>query len=227
MDSFSALLSIFKTFVSFLRGILPIILACIVSFAVCFVFFFPPSITFPVLWRLENECWGSCGLKGNKSERVDTWDGRKGLVSTAFKNGGRCKVMKLEPLYCSPPIYSYMASQSLTTFKNNFLMRWVNVWSFLSALSIKQPLCNSFYSLRTSSGGVTSTLVLHPLDLIKLRFQGKILGITWLRVTCKCLSNRKRFPCLQNILTPQPCLHTLMQTLLSANQRARTILVIL
>ena len=31
----------------------------------------------------------------------------------------------------------------------------------------------------------------------------------------------------QNILTPQPCLHTLMQTLLSANQSARTILVIL
>ena len=29
------------------------------------------------------------------------------------------------------------------------------------------------------------------------------------------------------MLTPQPCLHTLMQTLLSANQSARTILVIL
>ena len=25
------------------------------------------------------------------------------------------------------------------------------------------------------SGGVTSTLVLHPLDLIKIRFQGKIV----------------------------------------------------
>ena len=31
----------------------------------------------------------------------------------------------------------------------------------------------------------------------------------------------------QNILTPQPCLHTLMQTLLSANQSAHTILVVL
>ena len=31
----------------------------------------------------------------------------------------------------------------------------------------------------------------------------------------------------QNILTLQPCLHTLMKTLLSANQSARTILVIL
>ena len=31
----------------------------------------------------------------------------------------------------------------------------------------------------------------------------------------------------QNILTPQPCLHTLMQTRLSANQSAHTILVIL
>ena len=31
----------------------------------------------------------------------------------------------------------------------------------------------------------------------------------------------------QNILTPQQCLHTLLQTLLSANQSARTILVIL
>ena len=31
----------------------------------------------------------------------------------------------------------------------------------------------------------------------------------------------------QNILTPQQCLHTLMQTLLSANESARTILVIL
>ena len=31
----------------------------------------------------------------------------------------------------------------------------------------------------------------------------------------------------QNILTPQPCLHALMQTRLSANQSARTILVIL
>ena len=31
----------------------------------------------------------------------------------------------------------------------------------------------------------------------------------------------------QNILTSQPCLHTLMQTRLSANQSARTILVIL
>ena len=30
-----------------------------------------------------------------------------------------------------------------------------------------------------------------------------------------------------NNLTPQPCLHTLMQKLLSANQSARTILVIL
>ena len=90
------MLSIFKTFVSFLRGILPIILACIVSFAVCFVFFFPPSITFPVLWRLENECLDSCVLKGNGSERVDTCEGRKGLVSTALKNGGRCRVMKLQ-----------------------------------------------------------------------------------------------------------------------------------
>ena len=188
------------TFVSFLRGILPIILACIVSFEVCFVFFFPPFITFPVLWRLENDCWDSCGLKGNGSDRVDTLEGRKGLVSTAFKNGGRYRVMKLEPLCFSLPISSYMASQSLTTFKNNYLMRWVNVWLFLSAPSIKQPLCNSFYSLRTSSGGVTSTLVLHPLDLIKIRFQGKILGITWLCVTCKCLSNRKRFPCLHSLI---------------------------
>ena len=122
-------------------------------------------------------------------------------MSTAFKNGGRCRVMKLEPLCFSPPVSSYMVSQRLTTFKNNYLMRWVNVWLFLSAptCSIKQPLCNSFYSLRTSSGGVTSTLVLHPLDLIKIRFQGKILGITWLRVTCKCLSNRKRFPCLRSL----------------------------
>ena len=164
-----------------------------------FCFFFPPTITFPGLWRLENECWDSCGLKGNGSERVETWEGRKGLVSTAFKNGGRCRVMKLEPLCCSPPISSYMASQRLTTFKNNYLMRWVNVWLFLSAPSIKQPLCNSFYSLRTSLGGVTSTLVLHPLDLIKIRFQGKILGITWLRVTWKCLSNRKSFPCLHSL----------------------------
>ena len=30
----------------------------------------------------------------------------------------------------------------------------------------------------------------------------------------------------QNVLTPQPCLHTLVQTRLSANQSARTILVI-
>ena len=119
-------------------------------------------------------------------------------MSTVFKNGGRCKVVKLEPLCCSPPISSYMASQSLTTFKNNYLMRRVNVWLYLSAPSIKQPLCNSFYSPRTSSGGVTSTLVLHPLDLIKIRFQGEILGITWLCVKCKCLSNRKRFPCLHS-----------------------------
>ena len=107
--------------------------------------------------------------------------------------------MKLEPLCFSLPISSYIASQSLKTCKNNYLMRWVNVWLFLSAPSIKQPLCNSFYSLRTSSGGVTSTLVLHPLDLIKIRFQGKILGITWFCVTCKCLSNRKSFPCLHSL----------------------------
>ena len=137
---------------------------------------------------------------GTRLTWVDTWEGRKGLVSTTFKNGGRCRVMKLEPLCCSPPISSYMASQSLTTFKNNYLMRWVNVRLFLSAPSIKQPLCNSFYSLRTSSGGVTSTLVLHPLDLIKIRFQGKILGITWFCVTWKCLSNRKRFPCLHSLI---------------------------
>ena len=166
-----------------------------------FCFFFPPSITFLALWRLENECWDSCGLKGHGSERVDTWEGRKGLVSTAFKNGGGCRVMKLEPLCFSLPISSHMASQSLKTRKNNHLMRWVNVWLFLSAPSIKQPLCNSFYSLRTSSGGVTSTLVLHryPLDLIKIRFQGEILGINWLRVRCKCLSNRKSFPCLHSL----------------------------
>ena len=128
------------------------------------------------LWFKEEWVW------------VDTWEGRKRLVSTAFKNGGRCKVMNREPLCSSPPISSYMASQSLTTFKNNYLMRWVNVRLFLSAPSIKQPLCNSFYSLRTSSGGVTSTLVLHPLDLIKISFQGKMLGITWLCVTCKCIA---------------------------------------
>ena len=136
-DSFSTLLSIFKTFVSLLTGI------CANHFSLhCFLrglfcFFFPPSITFPVLWRLENECWDSCGLKGNGSERVDTWKGRKRLVSTAFKNGGRCRVMKLEPLCFSPPVSSYMVSQRLTTFKNNYLMRWVNVWLFLSAPSIK------------------------------------------------------------------------------------------
>ena len=48
--------------------------------------------------------------------------------------------------------------------------------------------CNSFYSLPTSSGGVTSTLVLHPLDLITIRFQGKMLGITCLCVSCKCIA---------------------------------------
>ena len=31
---------------------------------------------------------------------------------------------------------------------------------------------------------------------------------------------------MQNILTSQPCLYTLMQTRLSANQSARTILII-
>ena len=81
-----------------------------------------------------------------------------------------------------------MASQRLTTFKNNDSMWWVNVRLFLSAPSIKQPLCKSFYSLPTSSGGVTSTLVLHPLDLIKIWFQGKMLPITWLCVTCKCIA---------------------------------------
>ena len=123
--------------------------------------------------------------------------------------------MKFEPLCCSPPISSYMASQRLKTFKNNYSMWWVNVWLFLSAPSIKQPLCNSFYSLRTSSGGVTSTLVLHPLDLIKIRFQGKILGITLLCVTCKCLSNRKRFPCLHSLIVTREGLgefETVMQT---------------
>lgn len=30
------------------------------------------------------------------------------------------------------------------------------------------------YLIAGVSGGVTSTLVLHPLDLIKIRFQGKI-----------------------------------------------------
>ena len=54
--------------------------------------------------------------------------------------------------------------------------------------SIKQPLCNSFYSLPTNSGGVTSTLVLHPLDVINIWFQGKILPVTWLCVTCKCIA---------------------------------------
>ena len=166
-----------------------------------------------MLWRLENECWDSCGLKEHGSERVDTWEGRKGLVSTAFKNGGRCRVMKFEPLFCWPPVSSYMASQNLTTFKNNCLMRWVNVWLFLSAPSI--IICNSFYPLRTFSGGVTSTLVLHPLDLITIRFQDKILGITLLCVTCKCLSNRKRFPCLHSLIVTREGLgefETVMQT---------------
>ena len=121
----------------------------------------------------------------------DTLEGPKGLVSTAFKNGGRCRVVKLEPLCCLPPISSYMASQSLTTFKNNYLMRWVNVRLFLSAPQHQTALCNSFYSLRTPLGGATSTLVLHPLDLIKIRFQGKILGITWLRVNVQMYCNVK------------------------------------
>lgn len=81
-----------------------------------------------------------------------------------------------------------MASQTLTTFRNNYLMWWVNVRLFLSALQHQTALCNSFYLLRKSSGGVTSTFVLHPLDLIKIRFQGKMLGITWLSVTCKCIA---------------------------------------
>ena len=38
----------------------------------------------------------------------------------------------------------------------------------------------------------------------------------------KVISSRKA-----NILTPQPCLHSLMQTRLSANQSARIILVVL
>ena len=33
-----------------------------------------------------------------------------------------------------------------------------------------------------------STLVLYPLDLIKIRFRGKMLPITWLCVTCKCIA---------------------------------------
>ena len=36
--------------------------------------------------------------------------------------------------------------------------------------------------------GTPSAFALHPLDLIKIMFQGKILGITWLCVTCKCIA---------------------------------------
>ena len=41
------------------------------------------------------------------------------------------------------------------------------------------------------SGGVTSTLVLHPLDLIKIRFQGKVQLITWLFVNVQMYCNFK------------------------------------
>ena len=60
--------------------------------------------------------------------------------------------------------------------------------AILSALQHQTALCNSFYSLRTSLGGVTSIFVLHPLDLKKIRFQGKMLGITWLCVSYKCIA---------------------------------------
>ena len=175
--SFLALLSIFKTFVSFPRGIFPVILACIVSFAVFFVFSSHPAWRFQCSWRLENECWDSCGLKGNGSERVDRHlRGPKGTaVSTAFKNGGRCRAMKLEPPRCSPPISSYMASQSLTTFKNNYLMRWVNVRLFLSTPSIKQPLCNSFYSLRT-------LLCIHHIHAMLDHKSTSVVYYNWLRL---------------------------------------------
>ena len=123
--------------------------------------------------------------------------------------------MKLEHLCFSPPISLYMASLSLTTFKNNYLMRWVNVRLFLSAPSIKQPLYNSFYSLRTSSGGVTSTLVLHPLDLIKIRFQGKMLGITWLCVTCKCIAM------LNVMLYATSCVAWMLKLYHEINQKAK------
>ena len=98
-DSFSALLSIFKTstFVSLPRGICQSFQLALFPSRFVLFFSFPLSINFPVLLRLENEWWDSCGLKGNRSERVDTLEGRKELVSTAFKNGGRFRVMKLEP----------------------------------------------------------------------------------------------------------------------------------
>ena len=134
------------------------------------------------------------GLRGSTPERAERhwWAQRLKMADEVGWWNSNLYVFRFQ-------FFSYIASQSLKTCKNNYLMRWVNVWLFLSAPSIKQPLCNSFYSLRTSLGGVTSTLVLHPLDLIKIRFQGKILGITWFCVSCKCLSNRKSFPCLHSL----------------------------
>ena len=54
-----------KTFVSFLSGILPIILACIVSFAFCFVFSSHPA--FKTRKRVLEILWfkGGMGLRGS------------------------------------------------------------------------------------------------------------------------------------------------------------------
>ena len=176
-----------KTFVSFLRGILPIILACIASFAVSFVFSSNPPSLFQCSEDSKNECWDSRGLKGNGSERVDTWECRKGLVST---------VLKWRTVWGDVILTSKL-------FASNFFIYDIpepyNVWEQLfNVMSERQAIpecpqhytafCNSFYSLPTPSGGVTSTLVLHPLDLITIMFQGKMLGITWLCVTCKCIA---------------------------------------
>ena len=61
-------------------------------------------------------------------------------------------------------------------------------------------------------------------SLIVEQFQGNYfkVNLNFVKFALAWLAREK-----QNILTPQPCLHTRMQTLLSANKSARTILGIL
>ena len=66
-----------------------------------------------------NEFWYACDF--GQREINGLRRPRKGLVSTAFKNGGRTLLDdEIQTLCCLPPVSSYMTPRNLNTFKEKY-----------------------------------------------------------------------------------------------------------
>ena len=174
-----------KTFVSFLNGILPIIPACIVSFAVWF-FFLSTQYHFSIQCCEDSKTSVGCpvvyrgmGLRGSTPRSAEMPKGT-GEYSLEMADGvgwwnSDLYVVRLQFLH----IWHPRALQRLRTIIQ--CDGWTSGYSWVPPASNSPSVTCLFATNIFRRCYIDSSL--HPLDLIKIRFQGK-MGTTNNLVVC-------------------------------------------